>query len=227
MVAIDAATRGDRRSAGAESCAGEPRARASGGVPERCRRLVAVNQLESAAARGEVLSLRAAMAHKHAATGPVATQGDYAQGSSVLRTDYPMLTDPASRWACSPTASTAMRSTPRRTAAYRYRARWGTPTTGSAPTCERHNDGRAALGRERARGGGLFELPVPRQCESADRAPVQRRGPCDAADRARGRARREPRVLHRGQQRSGFRERHPGARQCRRQGDRRRPRLLR
>ncbi len=51
-----------------------------------------VNQLGAAAARGEVLALRAAMPHKRAAQGPVATQGDYAQGSSVVRTDFPALT---------------------------------------------------------------------------------------------------------------------------------------
>jgi len=50
-----------------------------------------VNQLETAAARGEVLSIRAAMPHKGAA-GAVATQGDYAQQSDVIRTDYPALT---------------------------------------------------------------------------------------------------------------------------------------
>jgi hypothetical protein len=52
-----------------------------------------VNQIEAAAARGEVVSLRAAMMRTHATvTGPVATQGDYAQRSSVVRTDYPTLT---------------------------------------------------------------------------------------------------------------------------------------
>jgi hypothetical protein len=50
-----------------------------------------VNQLEAAAARAEVLSVRAAMPHTRA-TGPVATQGDYAERSAVVRTDYPALT---------------------------------------------------------------------------------------------------------------------------------------
>ncbi len=90
MVAIDAVTRGDPQAlkAALQSLGLEHAAvylnDVGGWLP--------VNQLESAAARGEVLSLRAAMAHKHAATGPVATQGDYAQGSSVLRTTYPTLT---------------------------------------------------------------------------------------------------------------------------------------
>lgn len=50
-----------------------------------------VNQIEAAAARSEVTSLRAAMPRTRA-TGPVATQGDYAQRSDVVRTDYPTLT---------------------------------------------------------------------------------------------------------------------------------------
>jgi hypothetical protein len=50
-----------------------------------------VNQIAAAAARGEVVSLRAAMPRTRA-TGPVATQGDYAQNSIVVRTDYPALT---------------------------------------------------------------------------------------------------------------------------------------
>ena len=44
-----------------------------------------VNQIEAAAARTEVLSIRAAMPHTRAA-GPVATQGDFVQRSDVLRT---------------------------------------------------------------------------------------------------------------------------------------------
>ena len=56
---------------------------------------------------------------------------------------------------------------------------------------------------------------------------VQRRRPRHAAGRACGRARREPRVLYRRQQRGGVRERHPRARQCRREGHRRRSRLFR
>jgi hypothetical protein len=50
-----------------------------------------VNQIDAAAARGEVISLRAAMPRARAA-GPVATQGDYAQRSSVVRANYPALT---------------------------------------------------------------------------------------------------------------------------------------
>ena len=90
MVAIDAVTRGDPQALKA--------ALVSLGLEHPVVYLndvggwLAVGQLESAAARAEVLSLRAAMPHRHAATGPVATQGDYAQGSSVLRTTYPTLT---------------------------------------------------------------------------------------------------------------------------------------
>ncbi len=50
-----------------------------------------VEQIESAAARGEVLAIRAAMPHTRSA-GPVSTQGDYAQRSDVVRTTYPGLT---------------------------------------------------------------------------------------------------------------------------------------
>jgi hypothetical protein len=50
-----------------------------------------LNQVEAAAARTEVLSIRAAMPHTRA-TGPVATQGDYAQKSDVVRSTYPSLT---------------------------------------------------------------------------------------------------------------------------------------
>jgi hypothetical protein len=50
-----------------------------------------VDQLETAAARAEVLSIRAAMP-RTASTGPVSTQGDYAQATSVVRASYPSLT---------------------------------------------------------------------------------------------------------------------------------------
>jgi len=49
-----------------------------------------VNQIEAAAARVEVRSLRTAMPRRRA--GAVAIQGDYAQRSSVVRTDYPNIT---------------------------------------------------------------------------------------------------------------------------------------
>ncbi|HMD73713.1 MAG TPA: S8 family serine peptidase, partial [Steroidobacteraceae bacterium] len=48
-----------------------------------------VDQIEAAAARDEVLSLRASMPHRRAA---VATQGDFAQRSDVVRSNYPSLT---------------------------------------------------------------------------------------------------------------------------------------
>jgi hypothetical protein len=50
-----------------------------------------VDQLSAAAARGEVAAIRAAMPRKRS-TGPVALQGDYAQRSDVIRTNYPALT---------------------------------------------------------------------------------------------------------------------------------------
>ncbi len=48
-----------------------------------------VRRIADAAARPEVASIRAAMAR---ARGVVATQGDYAQGSSLVRSSYPALT---------------------------------------------------------------------------------------------------------------------------------------
>jgi hypothetical protein len=51
--------------------------------------LLPVSQLGAAAARGEVASVRAAMSRRRA--GVVATQGDFAQRSSVVRTNYPTL----------------------------------------------------------------------------------------------------------------------------------------
>jgi hypothetical protein len=50
-----------------------------------------VMEIEAAAALGEVVSVRAAMPRTRS-YGPVATQGDYAQASSVVRADYPTLT---------------------------------------------------------------------------------------------------------------------------------------
>ena len=49
-----------------------------------------VSQLETAAALGELVALRAAMA-RSASVGPVSTQGDFVQGSAALRTTYPTL----------------------------------------------------------------------------------------------------------------------------------------
>ena len=48
-----------------------------------------LNQIETAAARAEVLSLRASMPRPR--SGPVATQGDYVQLSSAVRSDFPSL----------------------------------------------------------------------------------------------------------------------------------------
>ncbi len=49
-----------------------------------------VDQIETAAARGEVLSIRAAMPRPR--IGAVTSQGDFAQRSSVVRTNFPALT---------------------------------------------------------------------------------------------------------------------------------------
>ena len=49
-----------------------------------------VNQIEAAAARGELISIRAAMPRTR--TGAVTSQGDFAQRSDVLRIDYPTIT---------------------------------------------------------------------------------------------------------------------------------------
>jgi hypothetical protein len=49
-----------------------------------------LDQIEAAAARGEVLSIRAAMPRTR--TGAVTSQGDYAQRSDVVRVDHPALT---------------------------------------------------------------------------------------------------------------------------------------
>jgi probable addiction module antidote protein len=48
-------------------------------------------KLKRPAARGELASIRAAIPHTRS-TGPVATQGDFAQRSDVVRTTYPILT---------------------------------------------------------------------------------------------------------------------------------------
>jgi hypothetical protein len=89
MVAIDAATRGnpqDLESALLKLGLKQPtlyRNDVGGFLP--------LSQLNAAAARAEVSSIRAAMPHRRA-TGPVATQGDYAQQSNVVRSNFPNLT---------------------------------------------------------------------------------------------------------------------------------------
>jgi Subtilase family len=89
LVSIDAVTRGDpERLKSALLALGLQRAAlysndVGGWLP--------VNQIESAAALGEIVSVRAAMPRTRA-SGPVATQGDYSQASSVVRADYPTLT---------------------------------------------------------------------------------------------------------------------------------------
>jgi hypothetical protein len=88
LVLIDAVTRGDPQALrSALTALGLTRASVysndvGGWLP--------VNQLEAAAARAEVVSIRAAMPRARA--GAVTSQGDYAQRSSVVRANYPSLT---------------------------------------------------------------------------------------------------------------------------------------
>ncbi len=90
MVVIDAVTRGDPQAlkAALQSLGLEHAAVYSNDVGG----LLPVSQIEAAAARSEVTSMRAAMSRARAAAGPVATQGDYAQRSDVVRTENPSLT---------------------------------------------------------------------------------------------------------------------------------------
>jgi hypothetical protein len=90
MVAIDAATRGDPQAlkTALQSLGLEHPAVYSNDVGG----FLPVSKIEAAAALGEVASMRAAMSHTRASTGPVATQGDYAQRSDVVRTGNPSFT---------------------------------------------------------------------------------------------------------------------------------------
>jgi plastocyanin len=90
MVVIDAVTRGDPQAlkAALQSLGLEHAAVYSNDVSG----LLPVSQIEAAAARGEVTALRAAMSRPRAAAGPVATQGDYAQRTDVIRAAHPSLT---------------------------------------------------------------------------------------------------------------------------------------
>jgi hypothetical protein len=86
-VAIDATTHGDPRALEAALAAlglQKPAVYSNdvGG-------LLPVSQLEAAAARAEVAGIRAAMSRTRA--GAVTSQGDFAQRSSVVRTNYPTL----------------------------------------------------------------------------------------------------------------------------------------
>lgn len=88
MIAIDAVTRGDAREleAALVSLGLEHPSVYSNDVGG----WLPVSQIETAAALGELATMRAAMA-RTLAVGPVATQGDFVQGSSALRTTYPTL----------------------------------------------------------------------------------------------------------------------------------------
>jgi hypothetical protein len=89
MVLVDATTRGDpQQLKSALTSLGLERAAAYG---NDVGGWLPIAQIESAAARAEIVSIRAAMPHT-SSTGPVATQGDYAQRSDVVRSTYPSLT---------------------------------------------------------------------------------------------------------------------------------------
>lgn len=87
-VAIDATTRGDPRAL--ESFLVSLGLQKAAVYSNDVGGFLPVNQLETAAARAEVAGIRASMSRARA-TGPVATQGDFAQLSSVVRTNYPTL----------------------------------------------------------------------------------------------------------------------------------------
>jgi len=89
MVAIDATTRGDPKAL--ESALISLGLKQPALYRNDVGGFLPVSQLDAAAARTEVSSIRAAMPHRHA-TAAVATQGDYAQASSVVRGDFPNLT---------------------------------------------------------------------------------------------------------------------------------------
>ena len=88
MIAIDAVTRGDPHAleAALVGLGLEHSAVYSNDVGG----WLPVAQIETAAALGELLAMRAAMPRTSLA-GPVSTQGGYAQGSSALRSTYPTL----------------------------------------------------------------------------------------------------------------------------------------
>jgi hypothetical protein len=87
LIAVDAVTRGDAASlkAALESLGLEHAAVYANDVGG----WLPVTSIAAAAARGELVSIRAAMPHTR---GVVALQGDYVQQSALLRTDYPGIT---------------------------------------------------------------------------------------------------------------------------------------
>jgi hypothetical protein len=86
-VAIDATTHGDPQQLAAALVALGLQKPAS--YSNDVGGLLPISQLGAAAARGEVASIRAVMSRTRA--GVVALQGDFAQRSSVVRTNYPTL----------------------------------------------------------------------------------------------------------------------------------------
>jgi hypothetical protein len=86
-VAIDATTHGDPQAL--ESALGALGLQKPAVYSNDVGGLLPVSQLETAAARAEVAGIRAAMSR--ARTGAVMSQGDFAQRSSVVRTNYPTL----------------------------------------------------------------------------------------------------------------------------------------
>lgn len=90
MVAIDAVTRGDPKAL--ESALLALGLEHAAVYKNDVGGFLPVEALAQAQARDEVVALRAALSHRHATTGPVATQGDFVQQSAALRTQYPSLT---------------------------------------------------------------------------------------------------------------------------------------
>ncbi|HEY3852240.1 MAG TPA: S8 family serine peptidase [Steroidobacteraceae bacterium] len=86
-VAIDATTRGDPQAL--ESSLVALGLQKAAVYSNDVGGLLPISQLETAAARAEVAGIRAAMSR--ARTGAVMSQGDFAQRSSVVRTNYPTL----------------------------------------------------------------------------------------------------------------------------------------
>ena len=192
LVAIDAVTRGD---------AGDLEAALAGLGLEHpsvysndVGGWLPVSQLEAAAALGELAALRAAMPRTavSAQTGPVSPQGDFVQGSAALRTTYPTLTG------AGVTVGVLSDSFDCYSA---YEASGsGVPASGLRGLCVQRIHGRLrdrTCARERCPPGSMCSRRASCLDYGApEQLPVQRRGPRHAADRARGCAGREPRLLH-------------------------------
>ena len=90
LVLVDAVTRGDPKElqSALEALGLEHAARFANDVGG----WLPLDRLDAAAARPEVVSVRAAMSRSSAAVGPVSIQGDYVQRSDVIRSTYTSVT---------------------------------------------------------------------------------------------------------------------------------------